>query len=44
MQTMARYPDGYFNLAVCDVPYGIDLGNMAFLKETKTTVKQKKRS
>ena len=39
--TMARYPDGYFDLAVVDVPYGINLGNMAFLKETKTTVKQK---
>lgn len=41
MQTMARYSDGYFDLAVCDIPYGINLGNMAFLKETKTTVKQK---
>ena len=40
MQTMARYSDGYFDLAVCDIPYGINLGNMAFLKETKTTVKQ----
>jgi len=41
MKTMSRYSDGYFDLAVCDVPYGIDLGNMAFLKETNTTVKQK---
>ena len=39
MQTMARYSDCYFDLAVCDIPYGINLGNMAFLKETKTTVK-----
>ena len=39
--TMKRYPDGYFDLAVCDIPYGINVGNMAFLKETKTTVKQK---
>lgn len=41
MQTMARYPDVYFDLAVCDIPYGINLGNMAFLKEQKTLVKQK---
>lgn len=41
MLTMARYPNGYFDLAVCDIPYGIDVGNMAYLKETKTTVKQK---
>ena len=41
IQTMARYSDGYFDLAVCDIPYGINLGNMAFLKETKTRTKQK---
>src|SRR3990167_1172391 len=41
MITMARYPNGYFDLAVCDVPYGIDVANMAFLKETKTRTKQK---
>lgn len=33
--------DLYFDLAICDFEYGIDVGNMAFLKETKTTVKQK---
>lgn len=38
---MSRYPDGYFDLAICDVPYGINLGKMAFLKEKKTTVVQK---
>jgi hypothetical protein len=26
---------------VDDIPYGIDLGNMYFLKETKVLVKQK---
>lgn len=41
MKIMAKYPDGYFDLAVCDVPYGIDVGKMAFLKETKTLVRQK---
>ena len=24
MQLMARYPDNYFDLAICDPPYGID--------------------
>ena len=41
MAVMARYPDNYFDLALCDIPYGINVGNMAYLKETKTTVKQK---
>lgn len=41
MLGMARYPDNYFDLAVCDIPYGIDVANMAFLKEIKTKVKQK---
>jgi len=38
---LKRYPDKYFDLAICDIPYGINVGNMAYLKETKTTVKQK---
>ena len=38
---MAIYPDRYFDLAVCDIPYGINVGNMAYLKERSTTVKQK---
>jgi site-specific DNA-methyltransferase (adenine-specific) len=28
MQLMARYPDKYFDLAIVDPPYGIDLANM----------------
>jgi site-specific DNA-methyltransferase (adenine-specific) len=28
MQLMARYPDNYFDLAIVDPPYGIDLANM----------------
>ncbi len=39
--TMARFPDKYFQLACCDIPYGIDVGNMAYLKEMNTTVKQR---
>lgn len=34
-------PDNTYNLAVCDIPYGINVGNMAFLTEVKNTVKQK---
>ena len=28
MKLMARYPDNYFELAIVDPPYGIDLANM----------------
>lgn len=28
MELMARYPDNYFELAIVDPPYGIDLANM----------------
>jgi len=38
---LSRFEDNYFDLALCDIPYGIDVANMAFLKEVKTTVKQK---
>lgn len=39
--TTKNYPDKYFDWVVDDVPYGINVGKMAFLKEVKTTVKQK---
>ncbi len=38
---MCLFPDKYFDWAVCDIPYGIGVAKMAYLKETKTTVKQK---
>jgi site-specific DNA-methyltransferase (adenine-specific) len=41
MTVMARYPDGYFDIATCDIPYGIGVGKMAYLKEVKKTVRQK---
>lgn len=41
IEAMKKYPDKYFDLAICDVPYGINVGNMAFVKENKTKVKQK---
>ena len=36
-----NYSDLQFDLAICDIPYGLDVANMAYLRETKTTVKQK---
>ncbi len=41
MEGMAQFPDKFFDLAICDIPYGINVGKMAFLQEMKTTVKQK---
>ena len=40
MALMARYPDNYFSLAICDPPYGIDrngmnMGNSVFNKDDK---------
>ena len=34
-------PDKSFDFAICDIPYGIDVANMAFIKEKNTSVKQK---
>ena len=39
--TTSSFPDKYFDWVVDDIPYGIGAGKMAFLKETKTTIKQK---
>ena len=41
MLLMARYPDNYFSLGITDIPYGIDVGNMSFVTEKNTFVKQK---
>ena len=41
MELLKQVPDKYFELAICDVPYGINLGKMPFLKEMNTTVRQK---
>jgi len=40
-ETTKDIPDGYFDYVVDDIPYGINVGKMAFLKETKKTIKQK---
>lgn len=40
-ETTKSIPDKYFDWVIDDVPYGINLGEMAFLKENKTLVKQK---
>lgn len=41
LAAMREMPDNAFELAVCDVPYGIGVGKMAFLQERGTSVKQK---
>lgn len=41
MLLMARYPDNYFDLLITDFPYGLDVGNMAYVKERKTLARQK---
>jgi site-specific DNA-methyltransferase (adenine-specific) len=38
---MKMFHDEYFDWAICDIPYGIGVAKMAYLKEVKTTVKQK---
>jgi len=38
---MKKYADKQFDWAICDIPYGIDVANMAYLKETNTKAKQK---
>ena len=41
MDYMKDLPDNAFDLAIVDPPYGIGTSSMAYLKEVKTTVKQK---
>jgi site-specific DNA-methyltransferase (adenine-specific) len=44
MELMARYPDNYFDLAIVDPPYGIDLANMNMgLGKTPKASKSKNR-
>ena len=44
MDLMARYPDNYFDLAIVDPPYGIDLANMNMgLGKSKKASKVKNR-
>ncbi len=38
---LKRYPDKFFDWAICDVPYGINVGKMSYLTEQKTRTKQK---
>ena len=38
---LSQFNDGHFDLAVCDIPYAINVGNMPFLKEFNTSIKQK---
>lgn len=38
---MPKFKDKEFSIAIVDIPYRIDVANMPYLKEMKTTVKQK---
>ena len=39
MELMARYPDGYFDLAIVDPPYGIGASSKNFIRQGKQTGK-----
>jgi len=41
MVGMARYPDKYFDLAIVDPPYGINVAKMAYTQEDNRPCKQK---
>jgi site-specific DNA-methyltransferase (adenine-specific) len=41
MEKMKTTPDKYHDLAICDIPYGINVGKMPYLSETKNSAKQK---
>ena len=42
MLMMARYPDDYFDLAIVDPPYGIDIHKMSYTQSTKGGVAKRK--
>ena len=42
MELMARYPDNYFELAICDPPYGIDIHKMNYTQSTKGGIAKRK--
>ncbi len=35
MVGMSRYPDKYFELAICDPPYGLDVSNWDIVKPSR---------
>ena len=41
MNLMSRYPDGHFDLAVVDPPYGINVSKLAYTQEDNRPCKQK---
>lgn len=41
LEFMKSKPDGFYDLAIVDPPYGIDVANMAYTQETNHSVKQK---
>ena len=41
MVGMGKYGDKHFDLAICDVPYGIDVANMPYLREVNTPLNKR---
>lgn len=41
MEGMSRMPDKFIDLAICDIPYGIDVANMNYLSEIGERLRQK---
>jgi len=41
MDIMAATPDGYYDLCICDPPYGINVAKMAYTQEENRPCKQK---
>ena len=42
MEMMARYPDNYFDLAIVDPPYGINIQKMNYTQSTKGGIAKRK--
>jgi len=42
MELMAKYPDGYFELAILDPPYGIGAGSKKFINRNTKNLKAEK--
>ena len=42
MELMARYPDNYFDLAIVDPPYGINIQKMNYTQSTKGGIAKRK--
>lgn len=41
MNIMANCPDKFYDWGIADIPFGIDVGNMGYVKDSRCKVKQK---